>query len=92
MTYALTLDQPTRREAIRRKAMTPKIEKNIPILKRKTKYPFGGMDLGDSVFYPNEPKASKSLPSVAAASYGSRYGQKFCSRTEGTGVRIWRVE
>ena len=68
-----------------------KIEKNIPLRGYKSKYDFGKMELRDSVFFDNEPLASKSNPAVAAASYGARLGLKFSARTEGNGVRIWRV-
>ena len=71
-----------------------KIEKNIPVptSSARSRYAFADMEVGDSVFFADEPKGSQSLPVVAARSYGSRTGRKFVSRTEGTGVRVWRAE
>lgn len=74
------------------------IEKNIPIPSgtgitgRRAKYPFGEMEVGDSLFIDNEPRGSQSGASMASKQHGARYGKKFTSRTEGNGVRIWRVE
>lgn len=69
-----------------------KIDNNVPIPKtRSAKYPFRDMAVGDSVFFDNEPKGSQSNPAVAANAWGRMVGKKFSARTEGNGVRIWRV-
>lgn len=71
------------------------IEKNIPgpIGGRngRIKYPFREMEIGDSVFFPDEPKGSQSKPAMAARINATHWGWRFSSRKEGTGVRIWRV-
>jgi len=71
--------------------MNYKIEKNIPVSKnyagRSAKYPFGEMEIGDSVLI----EGLKSKPVVAASAYGKNNGKKFSSRAEGNGFRIWRI-
>ena len=72
-----------------------RIEKNIPIpanASARLKYPFGEMEVGDSIFLPNEPKGSLSRPSLAAHTFGKRNGKRFAARAENGGVRIWRTE
>ena len=55
-------------------------------------YPFKDMRVGDSVFFPDEPKGGRSNPAVAAKVYGAKYGKKFSARKMDGGVRIWRTE
>jgi len=68
-----------------------KIEKNIPLLSRRCKYPFPKMDVGDSIFI--DGKTTREATARRAASlYGSRNKKKFaCRKVEG-GVRIWRIK
>ena len=73
-----------------------KIDKNVPLAelpKKKgfCKYPFMEMDVGDSIFFDNEPKATKSAPASAAKIHAARVGRKVACRTEGRGVRIHRI-
>lgn len=72
------------------------IDKNIPIPQsggrvRPSLYPFAEMEIGDSVFFPDEPRGSRSKPSIASAQLGRYRGWKFSSRAMDGGVRIWRV-
>ena len=68
------------------------IEKGVKITSGNKKYPFSEMDIGDSVFFGGEPKATQSKPVLAGRSLGDRKGLKFSARSEGDGVRIWRVK
>jgi hypothetical protein len=54
-------------------------------------YKWGDMQIKDSVFFKDEPKASQSNPAIAAVVWGRTNNAKFSSRKEGNGVRIWRV-
>ena len=67
-----------------------KIEKNVPIPERnsnKKKYPFGEMEIGDSVF---EVKPTGIYR--AAGAYGRRHGMQFRLKTENNGERVWRIK
>ena len=70
-----------------------KIENDVPMPKttRPTKYPFRDMNVGESVFFDNEPKGSQSNPAISAHMLSKRTDFKFATRKEGNGVRIWRV-
>ena len=73
-----------------------RIDKNVP-LPSKTgsgplKYPFGDMAVGDSILFEDEPARSQSRPATSARLYGLRNGVKFRCWTEGSGVRVWRIE
>lgn len=66
--------------------------KPIPPDPRK-KYPFDQMEVGDSFFVPlgdNEQRVKKTV-SNCARSFGKRVGQRFSIRSDGDGIRIWRV-
>lgn len=70
------------------------IESNIPIPDDgarggKSKYPFGKMGVGDSVFIHGE--TSQGNAAMAARSFGRRNRMQFTARTENGGCRIWRV-
>ena len=77
--------------------MTPEIEKNVPRSFRaesdlpRRSYRWGEMDVGDSVFFEDEPKASQSKPALASRDWGRNHGTKFSARKQNGGVRIWRV-
>jgi len=58
----------------------------------KPVYPFLEMDVGDSIFFEDEPRGSRSNPAVSSRIHGARHGKKFSSRKEGNGVRVWRIE
>ena len=72
-----------------RKAMEYRYGKAAPW---RPVFPFREMEVGDSIFFPDEPKGSRSNPCVSARIHGARYGKKFSGRKEGDGVRVWRVE
>jgi hypothetical protein len=64
-----------------------KVEKGVPL---PSKYPFAGMQIGDSFAVPNEVK--RQAVSVAAHSYGKEHGQKFTVRLmPDRTLRCWRI-
>ena len=63
-------------------------DKNIPVPKQ---YPWRHMKPGESIFFDNEPLSTQSKAAKSASAFGIRNNAKFSSRTEGNGVRIWRV-
>jgi hypothetical protein len=72
-----------------------KIDKGVPLPPTKhgtKKYPFGEMEVGDSVFF-----AGNTSDKISSAyAYYQRNGKRFANRTvieNGlSGVRVWRVE
>lgn len=81
--------------------MSVQIEKNIPIpepKKRKCKYPFNEMEVGDSFFYPIENNLSTNEMQMrlvnASCSFNRKNGNtyKFRSTQLKNGVRIWRIK
>lgn len=67
-----------------------KIEKGVPAPGRRTKYPFGEMEVGDSFFVEH---GNASALSNAACSY-ARYWKKpfkYSARRVDGGARIWRI-
>jgi len=72
--------------------MTYKIDKNIPspTEHHSTKYPWMDMEIGDSIFVEGETGIGPAADS--ARHWGRNNKKRLCSRIEGTGVRIWRVE
>lgn len=67
------------------------IEKNVPLPDdnpRNKKYPWGDMEVGDSVYLDSshEPAHVRS----AVSHYGKRTGKSFVTRKEGSGIRVWR--
>ena len=77
-----------------------KIEKGIPLAPktqlRRSRYPFSQMEVGDSFFVPVEADVELGLLHHrvhSCASYmGKRLGRKFTTRSNETGVRVWRTE
>jgi len=65
-----------------------KIDKNIPIPKSRAIYGFNKMEIGDSAWFINAERGARS----AAYLFGLRNKQKFISRAEGCGYRIWRIK
>lgn len=69
-----------------------KIDKNIPAPEFKRgdrfKYPFHKMEVGDSVFF----QTTSQQPYRSAHMYGRRNSQRYVTKLEGNGRRIWRVE
>lgn len=58
---------------------------------RRSIYPFHEMQIGDSVFFPNEPEGLRSNPAHAVRNMRNRRGRQFYAEKEGNGVRIWRT-
>ena len=80
---------------IRKKRMKVEvtIEKNVPISSTRTNtgespYPLDKMEIGDSFWVKELPK--KISPSVSY--WGKKMSRKFCLRTQGEGVRVWRIK
>lgn len=80
-----------------------KIEKGVPCEWKEGSYgraapgrpvypEFRVMEVGDSVFFEDQPKGGRSNVSVASHIYGKKSGKKFSSAREGDGVRIWRIK
>ena len=66
----------------------PRIEKNVPVPK---KYPFAGMQVGDSFAVP--PDVKRPAVTVAAMRYGRQHGMKFTVRQVADKTfRCWRIE
>jgi hypothetical protein len=70
------------------------IDKHIPIPKlggiigAKFKYPWLTLAIGESFFVPDKSITNFS-PTVCHAA--RRVGRKFTCRTQGNGVRVWRI-
>lgn len=77
------------RQANGRKAMEYRYGRAAP---GRPVFPFKEMNVGDSIFFPDEPKGARSNPCISAHNHGKRHGKKFSGRKEGTGVRVWRIE
>jgi hypothetical protein len=83
--------------------MTMQIDKNVPMPAQRPRrsrqrgdapsrsYLWIEMNIGDSAFFDNEPKATQANPAIAANVWGRTNNAKFAARKEGNGVRIWRV-
>ena len=73
-----------------------KIDDDVPLPRRKVKikgerkYPFHRMEVGQSVWFEDQPDGSQSKPAQAAYVYGHKHGMKFTARPENGGVRVWR--
>jgi hypothetical protein len=64
-----------------------KVEKNVPI---PVKYPFAGMQVGDSFAVPSNIR--REMVSVAAIRYGRKHGMKFTVRQmPDRTYRCWRI-
>lgn len=72
-----------------------KIEKNIPVPPLRdthSKYPFGEMNIGDSIFVPHKAGAGVNPVVSAAAYYGNKNNKKFTTKNEEKGTRVWRIK
>ena len=70
-----------------------KIEKDIPFTRSTHKnYPWPEMEVGDSVFFDEQPGGSQSSPAKAAMKWAKNHGKKFTAKKHKEGVRVWRVE
>lgn len=76
------------------------IDKNVPppdgtdLAADLIRWPFGKMEMNDSVLLPADGRGNQSKPATAARQYGRRNGKRFMVRSidKGAQVRIWRVE
>lgn len=77
------------------------IESSIPMPPKRgrpCRYPWPGMAVGDSVFFPGQKASNKQIPKgsgnacASSKSYGHRNGKRFVARAVPGGCRIWRVE
>lgn len=86
------------------------IQKGIPVIKREglnSKYGFSRLEIGDSIFIPDEDIVIKTYPNkknpqkgynrnvnvqTAASYYARRKGIKLATRKIEGGIRIWRIE
>tara|TARA_R110002074_G_scaffold121968_1_gene256474 strand:- start:5107 stop:5325 length:219 start_codon:yes stop_codon:yes gene_type:complete len=70
------------------------IEKDIPLPPkgrgRPAKYPFGKMDVDDSVFFEGEKAGGRVYN--AAMVFGRNHSKRFVGRVADGGLRIFRVE
>ncbi len=67
------------------------IENDIPIpLHHSVRYPFGEMVVGDSIQI--EGRKEFLTARNSASQWGKQYSQKFISRKNDDGGRIWRIE
>jgi len=64
-----------------------KVESNIPM---PSKFPFAGMEVGDSFLVPEG--VLRATVTVAALRYGRKNGMKFTVRKVPEGFRCWRVQ
>lgn len=66
------------------------IDKHIelPKVRRRSIYPYGDMDIGDSFYIPEV-----NMQVVCNNNYrvNKKTGMKFIARKEGDGVRVWRT-
>ena len=68
-----------------------KVESGVPTPPasgRKNKYPWAGMNVGDSFFVPDAPASTRSAASIR----GKTHGEMYVTRSENGGVRVWRVK
>lgn len=73
------------------------IESGVPLPPRHSgrggrpiKYGFDRMQVGDSIFVPEQ--GSDGGACVSARDYAKRHGLRFSTQQENGGVRIWRAE
>ncbi len=71
------------------------IEKGIPIISKQfKKYPFSGMEIGDSFFVPcpkGQTQGRSIQSSLVAASKFAHPAIKVSTHWEETGIRCWRI-
>ena len=70
------------------------IERGVPapVSGRYSKYPFAGMQVGDSFFVPDGTSKKRSSIHSMCHQYGKKHGMKFQARRVDGGMRVWRVE
>jgi hypothetical protein len=61
----------------------------IPGIKPPSVYPFADMQVGDSFYCEASHKLSVR---TSAHVYGRKFKVKFVTRSDGSGVRVWRVK
>jgi len=66
------------------------IEDSVPFpVNKRHKYPFGTMEIGQSIFAANE--KMKGNLHQASKMHGKSLGKKFIARSINDGLRIWRI-
>lgn len=72
-----------------------KIESGVPLAaksERKTKYPWRGMEVGDSFFIPEAKQTSvSSCAASATRSLGIKLATRSVTENGVAGVRVWRI-
>ena len=68
------------------------VERDIPMPRRYSKYPWDDMKVGDSFFGPGLDEKARSRLNAAAYYRGKTRGGRYLVRKVTGGVRIWRVE
>ena len=71
-----------------------KIEKKIPLenkATRKSPFPFAAMEIGDSFFVPTKDYSRRKVSNDVFYQNSTRSGKRYVTRTEDSGVRVWRV-
>lgn len=66
-----------------------KIEHDIKMPEPRNSYPFGQMEVGDSIFISDAKEIKNARQAVSA--YGIKRGLKFACRQVEGGMRIWRT-
>ena len=59
--------------------------------KHLSKYPFGEMSVGDSVFFPGQENGGPADTASKKLALRLKYTRRFSSKKENGGLRIWRV-
>jgi len=75
--------------------MSYEIENNVPMPDRRNgkppKYPLSQLEVGQSFWVPLTDATPESIRTAAANASRRYQGRKFATRTEGNGVRVWRL-
>ena len=87
--YALTVEVQNKEKMMADKF---KIEKDVPMPRINTKYPFSQLNIGDSVHFTFEDRGGPRRIRSAMQHNSRLTGYRFMSRKTPTGVRIWRIE
>lgn len=72
-------------------AETVPIEQSIPVPKKRNRYDFPSMKVGDSMFFADETEAKSAY--ISARHYAKKHDPQFklCRKKIYGGFRVWRV-